>query len=101
MFIYNVTVKVNWQIHDAWLRWMQKEHMPELLATGCFKEYRLLRLLETDEEDGPTYTAQYYAESKTDYNRYIDTHAAGMRQKAINCWGSEFIAFRSLMQIVQ
>ncbi len=101
MFIYNVTVKPDWSIHEAWLQWMQQEHMPEVVSTGCFTHAQLLRLLETEEEEGPTYAAQYFAESKPGYNRYIELYAAGMRQKAIDKWGDRFIAFRSLMQVVQ
>jgi hypothetical protein len=101
MLIYNVTVKVDWAIHDAWVTWMQQEHIPEVLATGCFNHSQFLRLLETDETEGPTYAAQYFAESKPDYNRYIEIHSAALRKKVSDKWGNQLIAFRSLMQIVQ
>jgi hypothetical protein len=91
MFIYNVTVKVDWSIHDAWVQWMLNEHMPEMIETGCF----------TDEKDGPSYAAQYFANSKSDYNRYIENHSTTVRQKYFDTWGDRFVAFRSLMQIVQ
>lgn len=100
MFIYNVTVKVEWPIHEAWLHWMKKEHMPEVIHTGCFTKYQLVRLIETDEADGPTYSAQYFFETRAEYNRYIEAYSVEMRQKAFDKWGSQFIAFRSLMQIV-
>lgn len=100
MFIYNVTIRIDWSIHDAWVQWMQHEHFPEMLDTGCFTDVRLLRLLETDEKDGPTYAAQFFAEGKPDYNRYIEIHSARMRQKSFDKWGDRFIAFRTLMQVV-
>lgn len=100
MIVYNVTIKVDWSIHDAWLQWMKEEHMPEMVQTGCFTQFQLLRLLEVEEEEGPTYAAQYVADSKADYNRYIETHATGMREKGLNKWGNRFIAFRSVMQSV-
>ncbi len=101
MFIYNVTVKLDWSIHDSWVDWMLNEHIPELIQTGCFKKAQLVRLLEIDDKEGPTYATQYYAESKADYNRYIEVHSSAMRQKAFDKWGDRFIAFRSLMQIVK
>lgn len=101
MIIYNVTIKISWLIHDAWLQWMQQEHMPEVIATGCFTHSQMARLLETDETEGPTYATQYFAKGKSDYNRYIELHAASLRQKALDKWGEQFIAFRSVMQIVQ
>jgi hypothetical protein len=101
MYIYNVTVKLDWSIHDAWVPWMLNEHMPEIVNTGCFTHSQLVRLMEVDEKEGPTYAAQYFAESKPDYNRYIEIHSASMRQKYFDRWGDRFVAFRSLMQIVQ
>ena len=101
MIIYNVTVKIDWAIHDAWVSWMKNEHMPDVVATGCFSNSQLMRILDVDEKDEPTYAAQYFAVSKPDYNRYIKFHSIQMRQKSFDLWGEQFIAFRSLMQIVQ
>lgn len=101
MFIYNVTVKIDWSIHDAWVQWMLHEHIPEMTGTGCFTHAQLVRVLDSDEKEGPTYATQYFAESKPDYNRYIEIHSAKMRQRSFDKWGDRFIAFRSLMQIIQ
>ncbi|WEK37168.1 MAG: DUF4286 family protein [Candidatus Pseudobacter hemicellulosilyticus] len=100
MIIYNVTIKVAWPIQEAWLQWMQEVHMPEVLATGCFYKSQLVKLLEVDEEDGPTYAAQYYAASRNDYDVYIEHHSPAIRQKSMDKWGDLFIAFRSVMEIV-
>jgi hypothetical protein len=99
--IYNITVKVEQQIADAWLEWAIKEHIPDILATKCFTGYKLVRLLEVDDTEGPTFAIQYHAESKADYNRYIEIHAATMRKKSFDKWGDRFIAFRSVMQVVK
>jgi hypothetical protein len=101
MLIYNVTVKVDWGIHDEWVKWMKNEHLPEMADTGCFTNSQLLRLLDTDEKDGATYAAQYFAETRSDYDRYIADHAAGIRKKYVEKWSDRVISFRSLMQVVQ
>lgn len=100
MIIYNVTSKIDWSIHEQWVQWMQGEHMPEVVATGCFTQSQLLRLLETDEEEGPTYMAQYFAENKEQHENYIETFAPLLRQKGLDKWGNGFISFRSLMEVV-
>jgi hypothetical protein len=101
MIIYNVTIKVADNIADAWLNWLLNEHIPEMMATGCFSGHKVVRLLEVDDTEGPTYAIQYNADSKADYNRYIELFASGMRQKSFDKWGNSFIAFRSVMQVVQ
>lgn len=100
MLIYNVTIKVSWAIHDAWLTWMTGTHMPDVMATGCFVRNQLVKLLDTEEDEGPTYAAQYYAESFPDYERYINEHSPRLREDGYNKWGDNFIAFRSIMEIV-
>ena len=100
MFIYNVTSKVSWQIHDEWVKWMKEEHIPAVMKSGCFSEHRFVRVLETDETEGPTYATQYYAPCREDDDRYIAQHANALRQDALDRWGNHFIGFRSLMQIV-
>ena len=100
MIIYNVTIKPDWSIHEDWLQWMKEEHMQQVVDTGCFSSYKLLRLLEVDETDGPTYAAQYTAGSMEQYQDYISKHASRLRDEGFSRWGNKFIAFRSIMQVV-
>lgn len=100
MIIYNVTTKVHHSIHHQWLRWLKEEHIPEIINTGCFTHANILELLEVDTTEGPTYAIQYIAESKAQYNLYIEKFSGEMRKKAFDKWGDQFIAFRSVMRIV-
>jgi hypothetical protein len=100
MIIYNVTIKVQDSIHHEWLQWLKEEHIPDIINTGCFTHANILELLEVDTSEGPTYAVQYIAESKALYNLYIEKFSADMRQRAFAKWGDQFIAFRSVMRIV-
>lgn len=100
MYVYNVTLKIDTAIHLEWLLWLKEEHIPDMISTGCFTAASVLQLLETDDSEGPTYAVQYKAESKSLYNQYIEKFAGIMRQKSFDKWGNKFIAFRSLMQVV-
>jgi hypothetical protein len=101
MIVYNVTIKVDQSIAEIWLNWLLKEHIPDILQTKCFSDYQVARLLEVDDSEGPTYAIQYKATSKADYNRYIELHATEMRKRSYDKWGERFIAFRSVMELVQ
>jgi hypothetical protein len=100
MIIYNVTVKVQSSIHHEWLNWLQREHVPEIVATGCFTHASLLRLLETDDSEGPTYAIQFHAESKAAFNLYMENFSRVMTQKAQGKWGEQVLAFASVLQVV-
>lgn len=100
MVIYNVTIKVDDSIAENWLTWLKEEHIPDVISTGCFTHATILRLLEVDETEGPTYAVQYHSESNALYNQYIEKFSDEMRKKAADKWGNKFIAFRSVMQVV-
>ena len=98
--IYNVTIKVDQRIATTWLDWLREEHIPAIIATGCFTGYKVVRLLEIDEAEGPTYAVQYFATDLAEYTRYIRDYAPVFRQDSSNKWGEAFIAFRSLMEVI-
>lgn len=101
VIVYNVTVKVEKEFAKAWLRWMLEEHIPDVMQSGCFIKYKVLRLLEVDDSDGPTYAFQYTASSKDQYDQYINRFASALRQKTNDKWGKHIHAFRSVMEVVQ
>ena len=100
MIIYNVTIKLEEAIHQPWLAWMKEEHIPDVINTGCFTKATILRLMEIDDSEGPTYAIQYLAENKDLYESYIEKFAPEMRQRLINKFGNSFVAFRSVMEVV-
>lgn len=100
MIVYNVTIKIIPEIEKEWLHWQHLEHIPDIMATGLFTEWKIFRLLEQDESDGITYVVQYFAASEEHYIRYIENYAPLLREKAFEKWGDQFIAFRTVMKAV-
>lgn len=100
MVIYNVTTNVSWDIHNSWLIWLKQEHAIAILSTGCFYEYRVLKLLGVDETDGPTYAIQYYARSENEYQKFILDHAAIFSQETFDKWGDKLLSFESVMAVL-
>ena len=98
MIIYNVTVKVETPVAAAWIDWLQKEHIPEVIETGCFTHASILHLFEQDDEESVTYAIQYHAPGIESYEKYINDHAPEMRRKGVSKWGDKFIAYRTVMK---
>lgn len=100
MFIYNITTQVEDRIHNEWLQWQQQINIPAIMQTGCFQKFQVNRLLQTGDEDGVTYTIQYFAKTKEDYEKYIHHFASKMLKAATEKWGDAFVAFNTIMQVV-
>ena len=99
MISYNITTKVTWDNVDEWIDWQIEEHIPEVMATDLFDDYKMFRLLE-EEEDGATFTIQYFTSIKDRYDQYILQFSKILRDKAFKRWGNKFISHRTLMELV-
>lgn len=100
MILYNVTIQIEHDVHHEWLAWMREEHIPEVMATGCFKEYRISRLMGVDEQDGFTYSIQYLMPHIGAYQDYQKEHALALQAKHNERYKEKFVAFRTLMKVV-
>jgi hypothetical protein len=100
MIVYNITCKVRWNILEGWLTWQLEEQIPATLATGLLDDYKLYRLLEQDEEEGPTFVIQFLTSSRARYDQFNIEFEPRLRQAGWDKWGDGTIAFRTLMQSV-
>lgn len=99
MYIYNVTINVEEDIHDQWLNWMQEEHIPDMLKTGKFSKALMTKVMVQEAMGGITYSVQYTTESKEMLQRYLDENAADLRSRG-KAFESKFVAFRTEMQVI-
>lgn len=100
MIIYSVTVKINLDVHDEWFNWMKTKHIPNVLDTKKFIDYRMLRILAEDEKDGITYNIQYRAASMSDYFDYQNDFAPELQAEHSEKYKDKFVAFRTLLKEV-
>jgi hypothetical protein len=82
------------------LQWQKEEHIPEVMATNLFTQNKFFKLLDQDDIDSSTYVVQYYIDTKEKYEKYLNEYALLLRGKAFEKWGNNFVAFRTLMQVV-
>lgn len=102
MIIYNVTIKVASDIVKEWLNWMQEKHLGDMMNTGKFLGYRMCALENiTDEDDSQTFVIQYECEDMHAYEAYILNDSEAMRQDGLSKFGDRFIAFRTIMEVIQ
>jgi hypothetical protein len=101
MIVYSVTVNVEDSIHLDWLSWMKNQHIPDVMNTGIFTAYRMLKVHSRDkEEEGFTYNIQYSCPSMADLHRYQAHHAPALQKEHSDRYKDKFVAFRTLLEEV-
>jgi hypothetical protein len=99
MYIYNVTINIDASIQDEWLKWMKETHIPEVMKTGCFTESRMVKVLHVNDE-GHTYSVQYSFKEMKDIERYQSEFAKKLQADGKERFADKFVAFRTLLEIV-
>jgi hypothetical protein len=99
MYIYNVTIKIQPADKEEWLSFMLYEHIPEILDTQLFSDYRLCHLLDQNEEDGITFVVQYYFNEFENYSNYRQNFAPSIQKKHTEKFKERFVAFRTVMEV--
>lgn len=104
-YIYSVTVQVDPEVELAWLEYMMGTHVPDVLATGCFLSYRMLKMYDanvggTSDDSGPTYNFQYLVASQALLKAYREQHAPALQADVLKYFEGRFVAFRTVLQVV-
>lgn len=101
MIIYNITCKVDWTVYETWVQWAKESYIPEMLSADLFYHGQLVKLLDTDETDGPTYALQFYSYSLDNYQVFMtDTGTASLR-RLHDQWKQSVVTFSTVMQLVE
>lgn len=99
MLLYNVTTIIDDATADSWLKWMEGEHIPKVMASGKFVSHRLLRVLDSPNE-GVTYCAQFVAEHMADYLDYQENFAPALQAESQTLFENKALSFRTLMEYI-
>lgn len=99
MYIYNVTVNIDADVHDEWLKYMKETHIPDVMNTGCFTENKIVKVLNVDDV-GHTYSFQYTFKEMGDIERYQKDFAPGLQADVKKRYADKFAAFRTLLEII-
>lgn len=99
MFLYNITYSIENNIEQDWLDWMKAVHVPKIMATGYFLNYKMYKLLNT-KSDEITYSLQFYADQIGKIQDYLEKEALLLTEEHNHRYKHQHVAFRTLLQEV-
>jgi len=101
MILYNVTIKIENQVAQNWLDWMELKHIKDVLATGMFESALLMRLQTQDDDDQhSTFCVQYTATDMDKINHYQQAFAPALQAEHSHRYQGKFVAFRSYLEVL-
>ncbi len=97
--IYSVTIAIDEAYAQDWEAWMLARHIPDVMATGCFLDFRLLKLLDPPSEPGlETFNVQYVCANRAALDDYLENFADQLREEHSQRYEGKFVAFRTVLE---
>ncbi|MBT8326510.1 MAG: DUF4286 family protein [Bacteroidia bacterium] len=99
MIVYNVTLSILPEIENEVVAWLKNEHIPEVMDTNLFLEYKMFRIVENPiTKTHNSFAIQYVLESWENFETYNTKHAPLLRAKTIEKYGERVLAFRTFLE---
>lgn len=103
MISYNVTVIIDFDIENEWVKWMKKKHIPDVINTGIFESYVFYKILKSEssgnkDKKGAKYLIQYFCKDMDKLNEYFERYAKKLQKEHSTRYKDKFVAFRSIMK---
>jgi hypothetical protein len=100
MILYNVTVSIDPEIAEEWLKWMRTTHIPDVMSTNCFLESRISKI-HGEEEGGITYSIMYLCPNQQLMDIYQEKHAPILQKDHSERYTGRFAAFRTFLTVIE
>jgi Domain of unknown function (DUF4286) len=101
MILYNLTINIEDDSHDRWLKWMREVHIPDVMQTGSFLHFKMFKLLTSAQDNtGTNYAIQYFCESIEKFEEYEKRYAPALRADVDKHFQGKYYAFRSILEEV-
>ena len=101
MVLYNITFNIEPEIQNEWLAWIKDVYFPLVLDTGLFLDVNMYRLLNETENQGLTYSVQFFSDSLKKVNAYLENHAPEIAEKHMQTFRHKHVSFMSILESVE
>lgn len=99
MVIYSVTVTIKRDVEEQWVNWMKEIHIDEVMATGYFESWKMMKMLiPASTTDEVTYIVQYSVRSMEKYQEYAKNEAARLQSEHAQNFPGKFKAARAVLE---
>jgi hypothetical protein len=100
MILYNITFNIEPEIQNEWHIWMKNIYLPFVMETELFFDVKMFRMLNEAENQGLTYSVQFFSHSLEMANQYLDNHAPGIVKKHNEAFRHKHVSFMTILESV-
>ena len=100
MILYNITFNIEPEIKSEWHTFMKNVYLPFVLETNLFFDVKMFRLLNEAENEGITYSVQFFAHSLEMANTYLENYAPKIVEIHNESFRHKHVSFMTILESV-
>ena len=101
MILYNITFNIEPEIKGQWLTFMKSVYIPFALESDLFFDAKVFRLLNETENQGLTYSIQFFTDSLDKVNFYLEKLAPEIVEKHNEFFMYKHVSFMTILEHVE
>jgi len=101
IILYNITFNIEQEIQSEWHAWMKHKYFPFVMDTDLFLEVKMFRLLKETENEGITYSVQFFSDSLEKVNDYLENFAPQIVDKHNQAFKYKHVSFMTILESVE
>lgn len=100
MLLYNITIGIDKDIEQKWLRWIKEKHIPDVMSTGLFKYSKMFKVIHDEDQNTVSYAIQFYAETIQHVTQYLEIFAPVLVEEHRKRYINKHVVFQTLLEEV-
>lgn len=100
IIIYSETTAVAESVEQNWLEFMKTVHIPSIMETGLFLDYRFVRVPASEGVD-VSYNLQLRCENNEKFNQFKAFHEAGFQSVIAQRYQGNYGSFNTMLEELQ
>ena len=97
MILYNITFNIEPEINQQWLDWMKRHYYTYVLGTDLFFDVKLFKLLNETENEGITYSVQFFTDTLDKAEIYLEKFAPSIVARHNEAFIYMLVSFMTLL----
>lgn len=98
MILYNITYNIDRVTDGEWKTWLKETYLPRVMSTGCFRSYKVYRMLNEEDDHSINYAVQFLSDSLVELNDYLQSYAPSIAAELQMKFRHRHVAFMSVLQ---
>jgi len=95
MYLYSITINIEDQVNDHWLDWMKPKVDQLLQHEGLVRQFRVLRILSEELDNGSSYSFQYHLPDEASIETFNALYNTLIANDMLLHYRNKFVEFRT------